>query len=222
MPRSGVWGMHIVDVSANGLCADFAPDVAGRVLRLDVDANRSGELALGLLGIDLYGGHADGIAWADLELPLPWWAYDVGVSPDIPMDEPERDESEEDRGEEDGDGDEDWGEGEVPDEDGDAPPPCMELEEDPYESADPESAEDPGLHLAFDADVASAFSMHGTLALTVSTGYGSCTFEALVDAAYIGEEGDVDDDFGEAPVVVVEESVPGSAGDPYESDVDEI
>jgi len=225
-PRSGVWGLHILDVSADGICAELAPAVEGRVVRLDVDAARSGALQLSLLGLDLYGGHGDWNAWADAELPLPWYygfEDGAGIEPDVEItvdaDDDEPVEEEEDHSED------DHGEDDVGGEDSGDPPPCVEYDEDEDEGycgvPDPEPGLEPGIHVAFDAELPSAFAMHGLLSVTVSDGWGACSFDAIVDAAFISDEVDYgDDDFDDVEILPAEESVPGRAGEPVEIEVD--
>jgi len=194
--------MHITGVSADGICADFAPAMTGRVVRMDVDAAPEGELVLTILGLDMYGGHADGQVWADADLSeFGWgWGYDDPVTSD-----PYEIEVEVERGE-------DAGEASAPSE---APAAsyggCSEPQEQDYEGDEDGEFEeedgefeeeecgtvthhtDAGIFVSIDAGLSSAIAMDGILAITVSNGYGSCTFEAEFDASHISDEDDEED-----------------------------
>jgi hypothetical protein len=186
-PTSGVWGLHIADVTADGFCGELGAEAIGRVIRMDVAAEDRGELALSIFGLDLYGGHADGQAWADAELSGYWgWGYDEPVvvyedqdDQDLMGDDGGSGNAEEDRGEPE--------EGEV------STPSCGEgTSEEPREAHCDTPYMAPGLFVAFDADVINARTMDGFIQLTVSDGYDACTFEAEVNAAYLGEDVDFD------------------------------
>ena len=201
-PASGVWGLHLADVQADGYCSYIAEEAVGRVLRMDVETEANGALALSIFQVDLFGGHADGEAWADAEHSgyLGWgWAegdadphhYDPEVeveleeetaeleSPVVSCDEGE--ESTGSDGSDAGDDHTDEGEDRSPHSD---PPPCEEVEP-PAEQ---------GVFISFDADIRDAETMDGLIVLTVSNGYDACTFAADVQARFFGEEWSGDDE----------------------------
>lgn len=207
-PRSGVWGLHIADIDATGLCAELAPAVEGRVVRLDVDADERGELVATLLGVDLFGGHNDGFVWADAELPLPMWGggWDEPVvvfddepdhdGDDVDVREDDRDESVEGRGDE------------------PAAPPCevgVEIEEEcgtPEPMPEPWPELDAGIYVSLSSELRHAEAMSGVLSVTVSNGWAACSFDASIDASYLGEEAELDDG-DDVWILPVDEPMPG-------------
>jgi hypothetical protein len=74
---------------------------------------------------------------------------------------------------------------------------------------------DAGIYVSFSADVRTSESMDGALTITVSNGWAFCEVEALIEAAYLGEEVSFDD--REVIVSVVEEEVsdPVEGEDPH-------
>lgn len=207
-PRSGVWGLHIAEVSADGLCVELAPAVEGRVVRLDVDAGSRGDLEVRLLGLSMFGGHGDGQLWADVALPLPGWGYGWD-DPVVILDGEEvgdHDDPVEPREDEPADGDADAGGGSA------EPPPCEIIEDEDEEFCElPEPEPDPGseagVFVAFDATLRHAEALDGWLGLTVSNGVRACSIEARVDAAYLGDDAGLDDDVRILPA----EAQPGEA-----------
>ena len=194
-PRSGVWGLHIAELHADGMCADFAPAIEGRVVRLDIDAEDSGELVAGVLGLDMFGGHNDGFVWADAELPLPWWGY--GWEDPVICE---------------GDEDVDEGIDGSPGEDVEEPPCAIYVgdEDEEYcELPEPEPELDAGIYVSLNAELRHSEAMQGDLIVTVSNGWAACSFEAIVDAAYLGEDADFGDD--DVSILPVE---PGEPGEP--------
>ena len=198
-PVSGVWGLQVADVSSDGFCDDLGAVAIGRVILMDVAADPGGELALSFFGFDMYGGHADGRAWADAELS--GFGFSGHYEPDIDY-----------TGEEDGDlmeeeGDSGHSEGSEgsegseshgdPEEAGSPTVSCVSEESEPGEGREPHCDSpdpymDPGLYVAFDADIINARTMDGVIELSVSNGYEACTFVADVNAAYLGEDVDFD------------------------------
>ena len=53
-PASGVWGLHIADVSSSGYCGAIGSAAIGHVLRMDVSADRDGEMELSIFGLDRF------------------------------------------------------------------------------------------------------------------------------------------------------------------------
>jgi hypothetical protein len=209
-PQSGVWGMHIAEVDGTGLCAELAPAIQGRVVRLDIDADDRGALVATVLGLDLYGGHSDGFVWGDAELELPRWGYGwdepVVVYEDEPVEPDEPDHSDEDA-----DDDVD-GEGADPVE-----PPCeIAVEEEgeycelPEPQPEPEPVLDAGVYVSLSAELRHAEALDGALVVTISNGWNACDVEARIDAAFLGE--DVDVDWGDD--VEILPAVPGDPGEP--------
>jgi hypothetical protein len=216
--------MHIASLDSDGVCARFTPDVAGRVIRLDIEADERGELYAEVLGLGLYGGHQEGFVWADAELGLPYhYGWDEPVS--VPVDQPEPvDETT------------DPVEAEVMDDDciepaedgapGTAPPRVADETED-YEYEDemdcgepresePEPSIDAGIYVALNAQLGDPGSMRGALTVTVSNGVQACSWEADIDAAYLGQDvsfGDEDD------IVIIAEPEPGHGAEPKETTV---
>ena len=207
-PVSGVWGLQIADVSADGFCGHIGAAAIGRVIRMDVVADRDGELALSFFGFDVYGGHADGQAWANAELSGYWGgAYDTPVvvyegeeDGDL-MEEEAHSEGSEGSGHSEGSegSGHSEGSGSTGDpEEGESPTvSCVSEESDPEEGREPhcdtpDPYMEPGLFLAFDAEIIDARTMDGFIELTVSDGYDACTFDAEVNAAYLSEDADFD------------------------------
>jgi hypothetical protein len=235
--------MHITDVSADGICAELAPVITGRVVRMDVQADPEGELVLSMFGLDLYGGHADGQVWADADLSGFGWGWDDGVSassnpyegevegeleeepretsapsaapidgcsghyePEAPEDHTEGRVSEEDDG--------DY---EAPDSDDDHP---SDYEDWDCGTDEPDRGMEAGIFVSIDAGLSSAIAMDGILAITVSNGYGSCSFEAEFDASHISDDDGEDYDLMADPedvVTVYSEEAP----DPEQAPVDQ-
>ena len=222
-PASGVWGLHITDVEADGYCSYIAEEAVGRVIRMDVEAERGGELALSIFGLEMFGGHADGEAWADAEFSSYWgWGWgDDEPYEDLPVEanpteievegEVESEELEEDSSgsapmeQEDEETD---GEGWAPDDEYDG-----EYEEDHEDYCElPEPTMDPGVYVSFDSKIRSTESMHGFIVLTVSDGYSGCTFEADFEARHLGE--DTRSDLGDDDLIVYTEPGASSAPSP--------
>ena len=232
-PASGVWGLLITDVQANGICAELAPAITGRVVRMDVEAHPSGELVLSMFDLDLYGGHADGQVWADADLSgFGWsWGYDVPVSSHpaelaVEVSEDLEEEAEEARAPSEAPVDgcsghyepaapEDHTEGGESDDD-DRP---SDFEDWDCDSSDPDPDTEVGIFVSIDAELSSAIAMDGILAVTVSNGYGSCTFEAEFDASHISNEDGEDIDLMANPEDV-EPMHPEKAPDPAEDHAD--
>lgn len=227
VPQSGVWGMHIASLDSDGVCARFTPDVEGRVIRLDIEADERGELYAEVLGLGLYGGHSEGFVWADAELGLPSFGWDEPVV--LPEDQPEPvDETTEPVEAEAMDDDciepaeEESNEG-AP---GTAPPRVADETEDsdyggetdcgePRES-EPEPSIDAGIYVALNAQLGDPGSMRGALTVTVSNGVQSCSWEADIDAAYLGQDVSFDD---EDDIVIIAEDEPGHGAEPKETTV---
>jgi hypothetical protein len=200
--------MHVTAMSGTGMCADFVPPIEGRVVRLGIESTERGEFEASVLGLDLYGGHSDGFAWADAELSVSYgYGYGHTDPDDLPV-EPNPDHPEEDQ---------EWGDEEDSDESsegrGSAPPSDRSMPYDPH-TEDVDSP-DAGIYVSFSADVRTSESMDGALTITVSNGWAFCEVEALIEAAYLGEEVSFDD--REVIVSVVEEEVsdPVEGEDPH-------
>jgi hypothetical protein len=209
MPQAGVWGLHLAEVSGDGLCAEVAPLLQGRVVRLDVAADEDGELELGLLGVDLFGGHHDGDLWADAHLPVPYWGgWDEPVVvvdyEDVDWDEEGGDPDEAWEGESEHEGEEDeweeeeeWGECGTPD-------------------PEPETDVERGIFVSIDGVLRHDEAFDGHLSLIVSNGYRACGVSAVIDAAFLGEDVAWEDDV-RLPSL---EAQPGEAGEPIEVEDD--
>ena len=190
------------------MCADFAPPIEGRVVRLGIDSTARGEFQASVLGLALYGGHSDGFAWADAELPLSYgYGYGYGhIDPDVPVEpNPDIPEDEEEWGEEDRD--------HSTDDRGPAPPSERSVPYNP--DADDVDSPDAGIYVSFSADVRNSESMDGAFTITVSNGWAFCEVEALIEAAYLGEELSQDDREVTAAIVKEEVSDPVEGEEPH-------
>ena len=192
VPESGVWGIHIENVSSDGYCGGLAAGAVGRVFRMDVDADEGGELAISILGAELFGGHSDGTVWADAE-----YSGYQGWGEPVPMDEigvVEVQDGGEDGDEHDsediaveGHSGSSGGDGSAPPEDDRETEHDEEWDED-WDCDPPEHEQEAGVYISMDADLRDAESMDGFIVITVSNGWDACTFDADIRAAWLGDE----------------------------------
>ncbi len=227
-PRSGLWGLTVVDVGGDPMCASVAEMLEGRVVRMDLYANARGELELQVGGLSLFGAHEDGAVWADAAVRVPWGAW-----PSVAVAESgEWTEGEDLPADDDGwtDGDEGssepgagWGGGrglgrlgglgcvDVPDSEWDEGGDCGVS--DPWMS-------EVGISVSLDGEIRHREAISGTLVVTLEAGGASCTVDADVAASFLSELPEDDGDYdvpsepprGE-PEPVPYEAEPGGDGD---------